>query len=37
MGSFFGHIDDITGASFTLADKGKQIISISADKTVRRW
>lgn len=37
MGSFFGHEDDITGALFTIADKGKNVVSIGADKTFRRW
>jgi WD40 repeat protein len=37
MGSFLGHEADINAAAFTIADKGKQIISVGSDKTVRRW
>lgn len=37
MGSFFGHEADINAAAFTISDKGKQIISVGSDKTVRRW
>jgi WD40 repeat protein len=37
MNSFTGHEAEVTMAMFTLADNGKQIVSCSADKTVRLW
>jgi katanin p80 WD40 repeat-containing subunit B1 len=37
MGTFYGHTKDILAAEFTVHDKAKQVISVSADMTVRRW
>lgn len=37
LGSFFGHEMDIVSALFTRAEKGKKIVSISKDKTLRLW
>lgn len=37
MQSFIGHEADVTMAQFTKADGGKQIVSCSADKTIRLW
>jgi len=37
MQQFMGHDGDVIGAQFSKMDGGKQIISISADKTVKTW
>lgn len=37
MNSFIGHDQDVLMAQFTKADGGKQIVSCSADKTVKLW
>lgn len=37
MASFGGHEEEVLSANFTLADKGKQIISCSADRTLKVW
>ncbi len=37
MANLIGHEEEILKACFTLDDKGKHIVSISADKTVKVW
>lgn len=37
MQSYAGHENDVLSAQFTRADGGKQIISCSADKTIKLW
>ena len=37
MANLIGHEDEVTKATFTLDDKGKHIVSISSDKTIRVW
>lgn len=37
MQTYAGHENDVLSAQFTKADGGKQIISSSADKTVKLW
>lgn len=37
MQSFIGHEAEVTCAQFTRENGGKQIVSCSADKTVRLW
>jgi len=37
LNSLIGHEADVISAMFTKADGGKQIVSCSADKTIRLW
>ena len=37
MASFAGHEDEVNCAYFTKDDKGKHIVSASADQTIRVW
>ena len=37
MANFIGHEEEVFSAKFTIADKGKHIVSISADKSIRVW
>ncbi len=37
MANLIGHEEEVLKACFTLDDKGKHIVSISADKTIRVW
>ena len=37
MQQFMGHEGDVVGAQFTKEDGGKQIVSVSTDKTVKLW
>ena len=37
MANLIGHEDEVLKAQFTLDDRGKHIVSISADKTIRVW
>eukprot|EP00350_Pseudokeronopsis_sp_OXSARD2_P009809 CAMPEP_0170543388 /NCGR_PEP_ID=MMETSP0211-20121228/2511_1 /TAXON_ID=311385 /ORGANISM="Pseudokeronopsis sp., Strain OXSARD2" /LENGTH=260 /DNA_ID=CAMNT_0010846731 /DNA_START=386 /DNA_END=1168 /DNA_ORIENTATION=- len=37
LSSFAGHEDEVLSAKFTPLDGGKQIVSSSADKTIRLW
>ena len=37
MANFIGHEDEVVMARFSIFDGGKQIISCSADKTIRVW
>lgn len=37
MANLIGHEDEVIKATFTLDDKGKHIVSISSDKTIRVW
>ena len=37
LANFIGHEDEVLTAKFTLEDKGKHIVSVSADKTIRTW
>ena len=37
LASLIGHEEEVLSARFTLEDKGKHIVSISSDKTVRVW
>ena len=37
MANLIGHEEEVLKACFTLDDKGKHIVSISADKTARVW
>ena len=37
MANLIGHEDEVLKAHFTLDDRGKHIVSSSADKTIRVW
>ena len=37
MANFIGHEDEVVMANFTKADGGKQVISCSADRSIRTW
>jgi len=37
LANFIGHEEEVISAKFSIEDKGKHIISASADKTIRVW
>ena len=37
MANLIGHEEEVLNAEFTKHDSGKQIVSCSADKTIRVW
>ena len=37
MANLIGHEEEVTNALFTMDDRGKHIVSCSADKTIRVW
>ena len=37
LASFIGHEEEVLNAKFSIEDKGKHIVSVSADKTIRVW
>ena len=37
MANLIGHEEEVLRAQFTIEDKGKHIVSSSADKTIRVW
>ena len=37
MANLIGHEDEVIEARFTLEDRGKHIVSSSADKSIRVW
>ena len=37
MANLIGHEEEVMNANFTLEDKGKHIVSCSADKSLRVW
>ena len=37
MANLIGHEDEVVKATFTIEDKGKHIVSVSTDKSIRVW
>ena len=37
MANFIGHQDEVLKGQFTLEDRGKHIVSSSADKSIKVW